>query len=756
MLNILKQKVLSGNFNSDSITLEEYRFVDTLSTNLLNNNNLTDNDISNLKDLIIISNLLYNNDFPEERFILTDGVYDILLVKLISYTGNNIIGAKPIDINSNTIYNNSYVSPATVVNKDRINDMIYSDIFYQKPNYNPYNYPASVIKDISKKNTNVSHKYNNLVGTLDKCKFTLNSEARDSEVFDNPNVQIFERDFLSKHIQMGLLNYDDEIELLLEIKYDGISVEAEVTDRIISARSRGDVANDLAADLTPVLENYRFINNSNTNVKGMKFEAIITKDNLFRLSNARGREYKNARNAIIGLFSLLDAYLYKDYITMIPLALGDTNLNRVEEIEYLNKYYANTEKLRYTVVKGNYVDILFKIKTFVNEIESLRDYLPFMYDGIVVSYLDKNIINTLGRENNVNKYSMAIKFNPLSSKSIFLGYSYTVGQSGVITPMIHFTPVEFFGTIHNKATGHSYERFRNLNLALGDTINVSYNHDVMAYVTKDETYVSESEPVKFITKCPSCNLELLVSKSFKTAMCINMICPGRNIARVTNMFKKLNIKDFAEETFYTLSNEYNLSIYFLTDILNLKISDLIGLGEVKSQKLLDRINEIRTNKYYDYQIMGAIGFSNIASEKWKTILSEITLDDLFVLDHHSLIITLDSIKGIGKGTIDTIVNERDFFEQDICTILNMDNIISSKDIGYRKTVRYTGVRDSKLTEILNSIGFDASDTASVTNSTDILIVPHKGFSSTKVDKAIKNNTIIIPIDEISNNPRLYL
>ena len=107
----------------------------------------------------------------------------------------------------------------------------------------------------------------------------------------------------------------------------------------------------------------------------------------------------------------------------------------------------------------------------------------FAYDGIVVSYMDKNIINALGRENHVNKYSVAIKFNAMVRTTRFRGYQYTIGKNGVITPMIMFDPVEFNGTIHNLASGHSYERFKALALKYGDLIDVTYVNDVMPYVS---------------------------------------------------------------------------------------------------------------------------------------------------------------------------------------------------------------------------------------------------------------------------------
>ena len=78
---------------------------------------------------------------------------------------------------------------------------------------------------------------------------------------------------------------------------------------------------------------------------------------------------------------------------------------------------------------------------------------------------------------------MAVKFDPWEKQTIFRGYTYEVGQHGNITPMIHYDPVEFMGTIHTKSTGSSLNRFNNLGLKYGDIINVTYVNDVMPYVS---------------------------------------------------------------------------------------------------------------------------------------------------------------------------------------------------------------------------------------------------------------------------------
>ena len=88
---------------------------------------------------------------------------------------------------------------------------------------------AARLAGYSKKNVNVPHMYPKLVGSLDKCKFVLDKEAIDRGVYDNESVTIFERDFLAKHLQMGLIDMNTPFEMIAELKYDGISVEADVT-----------------------------------------------------------------------------------------------------------------------------------------------------------------------------------------------------------------------------------------------------------------------------------------------------------------------------------------------------------------------------------------------------------------------------------------------------------------------------------------------------------------------------------------------
>jgi DNA ligase (NAD+) len=457
--------------------------------------------------------------------------------------------------------------------------------------------------------------------------------------------------------------------------------------------------------------------------------------------------------------------MFRDLITLIPLAVDREQTpwieNRLQEIHFINSLFrSHGEPLRYCYFKGTVPAVLYYIKQFLDEAKTCRDYFNFMYDGIVVSYLDENIRKALGRKNYINKYSMAVKFDPLEKQTIVRGITYEVGQHGQVTPMIHYDPVEFIGTIHTKSTGSSLKRFNELDLRYGDYINVTYVNDVMPYVSKLDCEHNRNNPnnkFEFTKVCPICGTELTTSNSGDTAICPNRECPARNRKRMVNMFSKLNIKGFAEASFDSLKDIQNFNkLYDYNEEFYID-----RLGDADGKSFYQNLQNMKTNKIKDYIFMGSLGFTGIAHKKWKSIFEKVSLKELFHLWQQS-----DSIENfkinisqfMSEGiTKDTIVEEFPLYAKDIKFVLDNDMIIDSKgNIGSKKQIRFSGVRNLQLMELLNTKGYDA-DEGSVTKKTDILLIPYEGFSSGKVNKALsQDNTVVVPITEFMENTEKYL
>lgn len=770
-INLLTD-LYNGNLNS-VYDISNITYLSDLCNYILNKYKLDSNEVQLLSNIIDIANITYNNT-DRDILPIEDGVYDLLLEKYKEYNQNYQIGAKPIDFNPSStgseikeleIGTFQPIKFFTEEEQKKVDEMIFPEILFREKKFDASDLmyqPITFVDEdnyITKRLRNTSHEHPELVGTLDKCKFVLNKEAIDRGVFNDSNVKILERDFFQPIIESGIMNMNDIYTMILELKYDGISLEADIDDgRITSARTRGDTNESIASDLTPIFGDYIFPNAYCKGIEpfGMKFEAIITKPDIEELNRLKGVKYVNARTAMIGIQGSSDARRYRELITLIPLAttLKDEHgnpIDRLVEIEFMNRYFCRSQLLRFSVINGNYVSLLYQIKKFVEEAEFARSFLPFMYDGVVLSFYDPVIRARLGRKNSVNKYSVAIKFNAMRRMTTFLGYTFEVGQNGVITPMIHYQPVEFIGTIHNKSTGNSYERFKELNLKIGDIIAVEYVNDVMPRVSAvdiEQNRNNPNKPFEFPKLCPECGSELVESESGKSMFCMNIHCKGRAYKRMESMMSKLGIKDFAYESIKALE---------ITSFRELMMADnerLSILGPNDKINLKMQLAALEREPIYDFKVIGSLGFKDTAIKTFKLFFENYDLNDFveWFSHKHSFEDVCEKflwIKGIGKKTLETIYNEFPFYEKDIEYVIMYFNIVPYKLENHEtKEIVFTGFRDAELSKQLEDLGFDANPNNNLTKSTYLLIIPTDNFSSTKIAKAQKYGIKILTANEV--------
>ena len=738
------------------ITYEDCIMINTISTKYLNHEY---KDLNTIYEILQISNILYNNT-SKEVLPLEDGVYDMVVRKYDSETYNGApVGAPPISFDTQK----SDIGAANVietVDDDKVDIATVIDpsnmVYYQNLIRNSFPSPLDYIihdhpETLPNQQDKTVHSYPELVGTFYKCNFVTVDDAIHAGLDDDdPTVGIFERDFLRPNYNTAYNIYYSKnmpVTLIAELKYDGVSVEAEILgDTIISACSRGDTANDVATDLTPIFGGYKFHRAANVKlfsnqIFGMKFECIITKSNLERLEKDLGISYKNPRVAVTGILGRLDAITMRDYLTLVPIKSSGLPFNDIEmELEFLNEHYSSGVYMRYAILQDTtYNGLLAQVKKFVEEAEYMRDVIDFMYDGVVISFTDPDIIRYLGRQKDKDMWSTAIKFNPMAKTAYFIGYSYSVGQDGRVTPMAHFTPVEFFGTIHDKTTAHSYKRFIDLDLREGDIVLITYRNDVICYISKpDISYnnirAHKIDPIQFPDKCPFCGTELIVSNSGESVYCPNIKCPERLVGRTSNMLKKMGILGFRK------SMIRKLGVHSLTEFLNVDLVEAAkAIGDGNATNLELAIQTIFEKQWDDYRLVGAIGFTGISDVRWKSILEHIPLPKITTMNDHDLYVSLSYIKGIGKGMIDTILEERKLFKDDLDTITNNLKVnLSYGNLIKGPKVRFSGIRDKKLEEEFRAKGFDADGEKSATKDTFILIVPYEGYTSSKVNTVMRS------------------
>ena len=733
--------------------------------------------IQDLADIIKIGNYTYNNT-DADVLPIEDGIYDLLVVKLLNINPDLFTpGALPvIDGKDSSMYKvdsqtPQMIKPISIAPPEFINwvnnEALYPEIIKNDAPYNNKRMYKPLIMDrsfefepLSKRIRDTSHNYPELVGTLKKCKFVTDAQAQEKGVFENANVSVLERDFFAPLLQSGVIDQYRPISMIATLKYDGVSVEADVNTEVISARTRGDTDLNKASDLTEILGGYKFPHAVELSEPiGMKFEAIITNDDLHRMNEMFGTKYINGRTAIIGIFGSSDGRKYRDFITLVPLqcSIKGVKMDRIEELMFLNKYYSTNEYIRWQEFNTPFNQLLFQIKRFTEEAERMRPYMTFMYDGIVVEFKEPYLRELLGRKNSINQYAMAVKFNTLKRLTTFTGFTYTIGQNGQVTPMIHYNPVEFMGAIHTKSTGSSLARVRKLDLYVGDQIEIEYVNDVMPYVHKVDSKFNEMNhrrpprPDEVFPKyCPCCGEELYVSDA---AFCLNMNCPERVRQRLTNMMSKLGINDFAESAVNILKFKS------FSDLMEFTPDRMQELGPTNCIKLYNSLQNLKVNKLEDYRIVGALGFSNIAAKTWKSIFKVLSFQELLSIPASQLYSKIVNIKGCGEATANAIVAERQYFYPDLKYIFDHQMYISTTGVEDNKEfkVRFSGFRDSQLVQILNvDPRVDANDNEGVTKETTLLLVPSSDFKSGKVKKAKKYGIQVVSLSVFMENINNYI
>lgn len=183
-----------------------------------------DMDIADL--LIRISNIMYN-DTTITVLPLDDGIYDQLIVAYKKYNPNYQVGATPIHFDTE-IDQKQYDEKTekklmyhTITDAERESKLYINNIQSQHipllSRLRPQFPIPEGLEPITKRMIDTQHKYPELVGTLDKCKFVLNNDAKLAGSYDNPSVAIFERDFIHPCLSSGVIGVNEIFSMVCEL-----------------------------------------------------------------------------------------------------------------------------------------------------------------------------------------------------------------------------------------------------------------------------------------------------------------------------------------------------------------------------------------------------------------------------------------------------------------------------------------------------------------------------------------------------------
>lgn len=592
---------------------------------------------------------------------------------------------------------------------------------------------------------NVRHSYENLVGTLFKL---FNLEELDDFV-----------DSMTK-----LTPHEPSI-IGLSLKFDGNSVTIEYnSDGTVSkALTRG--RNGEGKDLTHVFKNRKinlpkwYTKDSNFNCPfAVKYEAIITYENYDKLCKEMDMEYANPRSTISGILGRDNAKIYSNYITLVPLEIKLSGSEFSENPILISDFFGNDNYFSkyYEIYNGGNKAIKVCIRDYYNRVIRKRKNLPFMIDGIVIEFFNKaNKLKgyTPLSDGSRPYFKKALKLPYLEATTKVTDIDFSYGDTGRITPVVHFEPVEFLGNIQNKQNIHNYKRFKELNLGKGSEILLTYRSDCLSYVNKIENEQNKKiKPFKFIENCPICGRELKVivnPKGEETFIeCPWNDCSGKIVGKIENYLTKMNIKGIKTSTIEKLKDNGIKTIEDLYKIDYDKISKISGLGK-KSSEIIKKA--IESKEYYDYEILGSLSIRNTSLETAKLICKAYTLPELINLYNNSYDSLYDVIFNLeGFQSIQTKNFVYGFIDNLDCIKFLMNRGYKTlkdeiKNDGNSLNIVFTGFRDRELQDKLEKQGHSIK--SSVSGKTNLVITKDKFSNSTKIKAAREKGIEIISYKE---------
>lgn len=267
------------------------------------------------------------------------------------------------------------------------------------------------------------------------------------------------------HNEKEIISFSNGYDIVASIKCDGLSVRLIYKNGILfSANTRGN--GNEGADIT---EHIKYFTNVPLKIlKTEKYiidgEAIIYNDD-FKIIN-KNNQFKNSRNTASGSLALLDMNIVKQrHLSFIAWDVIQGGCSS----EYYHYNMEEAENLGFTTVP---MLILDATKVEQKEIANINKTLlkeskekGIPCDGVVWRINDTKEGNRRGQTAHHFLNAIAWKPNDDTYPTRLNYIEWTMGRTGVLTPVAVFDPIDIEGSICSKASLHNISVMKDI---LGD------------------------------------------------------------------------------------------------------------------------------------------------------------------------------------------------------------------------------------------------------------------------------------------------
>ncbi len=389
----------------------------------------------------------------------------------------------------------------------------------------------------------------------------------------------------------------------------------------------------------------------------LRGEAVIGYRDFERINAQIGdvdAKYKNPRNLCSGSVRQLNNEItakrnVRFYAFTLVRAQGvDFHNSRLYQMEWLKDQGFDVVE-HHPVTKEN----------IENEVEWFAGHIgenDVPSDGLVLVYDDIEYGESLGTTAKFPRDSFAFKWADEVRETTLLEIEWSPSRTGLINPVAIFEPVELEGTTVSRASVHNISIMEELELGVGDRIQVYKANMIIPQIAENLT----RSGVKDIPEsCPVCGGETRIEmeNETKTLYCTNPGCQAKHVKAFALFASRdaMNIEGLSEATLEKFIMHGFVKDF--TDIFHLgryadQIKEMDGFGEKSYVNLQNSIQNARTTTLP--RLVYSLGIPNIGIANARMICRALGNQPERIMD--ATVEELSAISGVGEVIACTFVD----------------------------------------------------------------------------------------------------
>lgn len=410
-------------------------------------------------------------------------------------------------------------------------------------------------------------------------------------------------------------------------KMDGLTCSLTYVDGYLTAaetRGNGIIGED-------ILHNVLHLKSVPNRLLGLLGKIVIDGEIICTLTDFEmfASDYKNPRNFAAGSIRLLDSKeCSKRKLTFVAWDV----IEGFEHLELLSDKLSRLKKEHFIVAPYCILPALdangdeVPLDIIIDQLQFEAQDKGFPIDGAVFKFDNIKYGKSLGETSHHFKNAIAYKFYDETYETELVNIEWTMGRTGVLTPVAVFMPIDIDGSTVERASLH------NVSIMIetlhgygwkGQKVEVFKANMIIPQIASAEL---DDDRCKYyferVMECPVCGHEVILKNDNGTtfAVCSNDTCEGKLINRLDHFCGKkgLDIKGLSKATLEKVidwgwvSNRHRL---FMLKYYRDEWIKKPGFGEKSVDKILTAIDTASNTEFHQYLSSLGIPLIGVSASK---------------------------------------------------------------------------------------------------------------------------------------------